>query len=72
MTLLVGEKPALRSMSHEPPLTAAQLQEKIRSGNFRIESAPQEETERYDEEIGTLLRLIGAYMTGGDESEAIE
>jgi hypothetical protein len=54
-----------------PPLKASELQEKIRSGQVRFESAPREETRRYEKELRALLLLIASFMIDEDDDPQI-
>lgn len=46
----------------KPPYTPEELREKIKSGELRIVSAPQVETDRYEEELLKLLRMIAVSL----------
>jgi len=43
--------------------TAEQLREKLKSGEYKIESAPQYYVNQYEEEVHKLLLLVGELMS---------
>jgi len=48
-------------------LTSQEIKEKLRSGEFKIISAPQEYITQYKKELRELLLYIGALMTDADD-----
>jgi len=52
-----------------PPLSPAELQEKLRSGEIKIESAPQKEVKRYEKELRAILELIAPFMVNEAEGQ---
>ena len=51
------------------PLTPEQIREKLKSGDLKIVSAPQDYVGQYDEEIHKLLTLIAPYMNDDMDPE---
>lgn len=58
----------LRSNDRVPPLSSAEMQEKLRSGKVRIVSAPQDQCAVYKKEILALLEMIAPFMIEDGES----
>jgi hypothetical protein len=51
----------------DAPLTPQEMQEKLRSGELKIVSAPQEYVFQYSKELHELLMFIGALMSDDDD-----
>jgi Asp-tRNA(Asn)/Glu-tRNA(Gln) amidotransferase C subunit len=51
-----------------PPLTQGELKEKLRSGDYKIESAPTDEIDKVQKQVDRVLEIIGRIM-GFEEGE---
>ena len=50
----------------EAPLTAKEIQERLRDGRLKIVSAPQDYVETYSKEVDKLLLMIGKHVMEED------